>query len=360
MMVICQMSMNNFVARYKHEWEELEALVHRARKWTSSLSSEDRERLDELYRRTTIQLARVTSRSDDAQLIHYLNNLTAAAHSIIYLPPRDSAFRNIGRFAWQGFAQVVARHWRAHLISALLVVGGAILGFNVAASDPLLAHALWPSLDERQPGSTPEQLLNHLRHGRDDGGGTKFLFASFLFQHNLKVGILAMATGVLAAIPTVLLMIFNGMLLGVFAAIHHDAGIRAEMWAWILPHGITELGAIMLCGGIGLMLGRAVIHPGVESRSKNLLLAGREAALTCAGVAGMLVMAALIESYVRQSHWSTGARLLFAASTAIFWTVYFAHGIYLERTARAPKMAAADVAAGSSIANSAVVVQRID
>jgi len=355
------MSMNNFVARYKHEWEELETLVHRARKWTSSLSAEDRERLDALYRRTTIHIARVTSRTDDAQLINYLNNLTAAAHSIIYLPPRDSMFQNIGRFIWQGFAQVVARHWRAHLISALLVVGGAILGFKVAASDPLLAHALWPSLDERQPGSTPEQLLSHLRQGRDDGGGMKFLFASFLFQHNLKVGILAMATGVLAAVPTVLLMIFNGMLLGVFAAIHHDAGIRAEMWAWILPHGITEIGAIILCGGVGLMLGRAVVHPGAESRSTSLLHAGREAALTCAGVGGMLVMAALIESYVRQSHWSTDARFVFAASTALFWAAYFAHGLYVQRTSVALSRATADTVTNDrATAGSAVVIQRID
>jgi uncharacterized membrane protein SpoIIM required for sporulation len=129
-------------------------------------------------------------------------------------------------------------------------------------------------------------------------------------------------------------MIFNGMLLGVFAAIHHEAGIRAEMWAWILPHGITEIGAIILCGGVGFQLGKAIVRPGELSRNESLLRAGREAALTCLGVAGMLLMAAVIESYVRQSHWSTGARLAFAAATAFFWAMYFAHGIYRERQAK--------------------------
>jgi uncharacterized membrane protein SpoIIM required for sporulation len=189
-------------------------------------------------------------------------------------------------------------------------------------------------MDARQPGSTPEQLLMHLRYGRDGAGGEKFLFASFLFQHNLKVGVLAMVTGVLAAVPTVLLMVFNGMLLGVFAAIHHEAGIRAEMWAWILPHGVTELGAIILCGGVGFLLGKAVVQPGELSRNESLLQAGREAVLTCAGVAGMLLAAALIESYVRQSHWSTEARLSFAGSTAIFWAAYIAHGVFRERAAK--------------------------
>jgi uncharacterized membrane protein SpoIIM required for sporulation len=325
--------MSHFVSRYKQEWDELEALLRRARRWWRPLSADERQRLDELYRRTTIQLARVTTGTSDHNLINYLNKLTAAAHSVIYLPPRQSAVQKIGQFFWEGFARAIARHWRAHLLSAVLVMGGALVGYWFAASDPILAHALWPSMDPRQPGSTPPQLLNHLRYGRDEGGGQKFLFASFLFQHNLKVGILAMVTGVLAAVPTVLLMIFNGMLLGVFAAIHHEAGIRAEMWAWILPHGITELGAIILCGGVGFILGKAVVQPGEFTRNESLMRAGREAVLTCVGVGAMLLAAALIESYIRQSNWTTAARLTFAGATAVFWLAYIAHGLYRERCA---------------------------
>lgn len=326
--------MSTFVARYKKDWEELEGLVRRARSWSSPLTSVERERLDELYRRTTIHLARVSSRASDPALLEYLNRLTASAHSVIYLPARESIFARFSTFLTEGFGRAIARSWRQQLLSLLLVIGGALLGYYAASSDQLLAYALWPTGDPRQPGSTNEQLLAHLRQGRDGSGGEKFLFASFLFQHNLKVGVLAMATGVLAAVPTVFLMIFNGMILGVFAAIHHQAGIREEMWAWILPHGVTEIGAIVLCGGIGLMLGQAVIHPGMLSRSQSLLAAGREAARIAAGAGLMLVLAAVIESYVRQSHWSTTMRLSFAAGTAVFWIVYVAHGFYRERQAQ--------------------------
>jgi uncharacterized membrane protein SpoIIM required for sporulation len=240
-----------------------------------------------------------------------------------------------------------------------LVLGGALVGYLAATSDPIVAHALWPSGDARQPGSTPEQLLTHLRSGRDGSGGEKFLFASFLFQHNLKVAILAMATGVLASVPTVFFMILNGMLLGVFAAIHHQAGIRAEMWAWLLPHGITELGAIILCGGVGLMLGRAVVRPGSMSRTQSLRYVGREAALVCIGAAGMLIVAAIIESYIRQSHWSTVARLLFASATALFWALYIAHGVYRERQAKLA-LQPTSVEPSNVKVDSAVVIQRID
>src|SRR6185503_9954713 len=112
----------------------------------------------------------------------------------------------------------------------------------------------------------------------------------------------------------------------------HQAGIDAEMWAWILPHGITELGAITLCGGVGLMLGQAVVSPGTLTRTQSLLKTGREAGIICIGAAGMLVAAAFIESYIRQSSWSTAARFVFAGSTAFFWITYLVLGYVRNRT----------------------------
>lgn len=333
--------MHDFVRRHKQDWQELETLVKRARKSLRKLSPEELSRLDQLYRRTTVHLARVATWTSDRQLIEYLNGLTAAAHSLIYLPPRQSALQGAATFVTEGFARAIARNWRAHLASVMLVLGGGLIGYQAAVSDPLLAHALWPADDVRQPGSTADQLQDVLQSGREEGGGFKFLFASFLFQHNLKVGILAMATGVLASVPTILLMIFNGMLLGVFAAIHSRVGLATEMWAWILPHGVTEIGAIILCGGVGLMLGQAVLRPGLRSRKESLLAAGREAAHVCLGAAAMLVAAAIIESYVRQSHWTTQARLIFAGGTAVFWAVYIGYGFMRERTATRGSSAAA-------------------
>jgi uncharacterized membrane protein SpoIIM required for sporulation len=324
--------MSTFASRNKQDWDELEALIRRARKWSGSLTSSERERLDALYRRTTVHLARVSTRSNDQPLIDYLNHLTAAAHSIIYLPPRQSILSRIGQFAVADFPQTIARHWRLNLLSAVLLICGGLIGYFASMADPVLCHALWPSGDPRQPGASAEQLLSHLRHGRSDSSGVKFLMSSFLFQHNLTVSVIAMGTGVLAGIPTVFLIIFNGMLLGVFAAIHHQAGIDAEMWAWILPHGITELGAITLCGGVGFMLGQAVVSPGELSRTQSLLNAGREAATICIGAAFMLIAAALIEGYIRQTSWSTAARFVFAGSTACFWIAYIALGFVRTRS----------------------------
>lgn len=338
--------MSGFIARNKPDWNELEALVARARKSMRGMSPEELQRLDVLYRRTTVHLSQVVSRTTDVRLIEYLNGLTAAAHSLIYLPPRQSPWRGAARFATEGFARLIARTWKFHAASAVLVLGGAALGYFSSLHDPLAAYALMMPGDMRLPGSTREQLLEVLRSGRNDGSGEKFHFASFLFSHNLKVGMMAMALGALASVPAVLLMLYNGLILGAFVAIHHRAGIHAELWAWILPHGITEILAIILFGGVGLMFGQAVISPGLLSRAECLRQTGVVAAQTCVGGGMMLVLAAILESYLRQSHLSTTARLAFAAGSALFWIAYFGSGFLRERAAGASVAAEREVKTG--------------
>lgn len=328
--------MSGFVARNKPEWDELEALVLKARKSLRRMTPQELSRLDLLYRRTTQHLSQVSTRTNDARLIQYLSGLTAAAHSLIYLPPRTSIWAGCSQFIYEGFARLIVRRWRYHATSAALLIVGGVLGYFLALNDVLAAYALMMpcGCDPRTPGATKETLLEVLRSGRDSDSGEKFLFASFLFSHNLKVGITAMGLGVLAAIPTLILITYNGMLLGAFAAMHHQAGIDAELWAWILPHGIPELGAIILFGGTGLLLGQAVVSPGELTRAESLKRAGLDAAQTVVGAGGMLFLAAILESYLRQSHLSTSARLTFAIASAVFWVLFIVHGYVRERAAQ--------------------------
>lgn len=329
--------MSDFITRNKPAWTELEQLVSRARKRIGRMEPEELARLDALYRRTTIHLAQVTTRTRDVRLAKYLNDLTAAAHAIIYLPPRKSAFAGAMQFITAGFGRAVARTWRYHAAAAALLFLGAFWAFYAASHDTLAAYALSMSPEAgetRLPGSTPEQLQKGLTHGRDEESGEKFAFASFLFSHNLQIGVMALCLGILAGVPTIYLLLYNGMLLGAFTAMHHQAGIYADYWAWILPHAVSELSAIILCGGVGLMLGMAVLSPGELTRTESLRRAGREAVAICLGVAGMLLVAAATESYVRQSHWSNDARFIFAGCCGLFWAAYFLHGVLCEKAAR--------------------------
>ncbi len=328
--------MSGFTTRHKSTWDELEALVKKGRSAPKKMSAEELSRLDVLYRRTTTHLAQVSTRSRDRRLQSYLNSLAGAAHSLIYLPPRKSFFAGLSFLLSEGIARSWARHWRAHALSLALFMFGAVGAYVAAQTDPQAAYALWPGAlaGDRQPGSTPDQLQSALREGRGDPGGMKFLFAASLFANNFKVGLLCIASGMLAGAPTVFLMMYNGAILGVFVAIHHRAGLYGEMWAWLLPHGVTEIGAIILCGGVGFMFGEAILAPGERSRKEALQATAQEAKIAALGAGLMLVAAAIIESYLRQSTLSTEARLAFAAGSAVFWALFLVHGFLREAAAR--------------------------
>jgi uncharacterized membrane protein SpoIIM required for sporulation len=211
-----------------------------------------------------------------------------------------------------------------------LFLAGTIGGYAASLHNPHAAYALIIPDEMRMPGASAEQLLSVMRAGRDTSQGEKFAFMSFLLTHNTKVGFTAFASGVMAGIPTIYLMLYTGGFLGAFTAVHQSNDVAGEWWAWILPHGVTELGACILCGGAGLILGLAVLRPGHQSRVASLVIAGRLGLRVALGVVPMFIFAGFAESFVRQSHMTISERYTFAGATALFWAAYFAFGATLE------------------------------
>ncbi len=317
--------------KHQRDWQELEQLIKKAekRRTLRKMSPEMLSRLDILYRRTSIQLARIKGKSRDLHLVNYLNSLVASAHSIIYIREKQSSVPGILLLFTEKFPGTVMKGWAYHAVSALFLISGFMVGYLAMKLDSTAAYALLPAGEFRQPGVAPEQLAEMLRYGRDMGHGGKFFFASFLLTHNIKVGLLSLATGILAGIIPVLLMFYNGIVLGAFSGIHHSAGIYLEYWAWILPHGITEICAIVLCGGAGIRIGHAVVAPGLTPRMEKIKEAGKDLVVLVSGTVVMLFTAAVIESFLRQSQISWKARIIFALSTALFWLAYFTYGGWL-------------------------------
>ncbi len=158
------------------------------------------------------------------------------------------------------------------------------------------------------------------------------MFSSFLFANNTRVGLLAFATGMLAGVPTVLLTLYNGIVLGAFASIFlHDPWPLAFL-AWILPHGVPELTAIALCAAAGLQLGAAVTMPGPRGRAVALADAVPPVLVLFGTAVPLFVLAAIIESFVRQSMWGPWPRLAVAALCLAGAIAFF---VAARRSARA-------------------------
>lgn len=115
----------------------------------------------------------------------------------------------------------------------------------------------------------------------------------------------------------------SGLELGAMDALYRSRGLGVEFWAWILPHGITEMLALVLCAGAGLAIGTAIVFPGERSRRAAVAETGRAASDLVLGACAMFLVAGLIEGIFRQSVQAPGIRWAVAAATALSWIGYF-------------------------------------
>ncbi len=320
-------SMGDPYQKHRPVWNELERLLARAgSRGLGTLDFEETERLGATYRLVTAHLARHRQDARDPDIIAYLNDLAIRAHGTLYRPTRDR-IDPVG-FYLRRFPRTFRATWRYQLAVWVLMTVSAIVCFTAVQVDPELVYSLVPA------GFYPRDALHALMldpaaqdalltHGRGEAAGGKALFASELMVHNTKVGLLAFVSGVLAGVPTVLLVIYNGIILGSFSSVFYgDEGLNPLFLPWLLPHGVTELLAIHIAAAAGLYMGVGVIDPGRLPRADAIRLRTRVALRLMMGTVPMFVAAGLIESFLRQSHLGSGWRLAFALVTAILWTAY--------------------------------------
>jgi len=91
-----------------------------------------------------------------------------------------------------------------------------------------------------------------------------------------------------------------------------------------MPHGGTELLAIILAGAAGFILARAIIAPGEVPRATALRRVALGALTIELGVMVMLVVAGLIEGFISPSSIGFEARIGVLAVTLTFWLAYLA------------------------------------
>jgi uncharacterized membrane protein SpoIIM required for sporulation len=317
-------------------WAELERLIGAVEKKTvRSLSPAELARLPVLYRAALSSLSVARAISLDRNVIAYLESLTGRAYFAVYGVKR-SLREALGDFFLRRFPAATARfRWYLALSAAMLVVG-ALVGFLLTMQDENHFYSFVGSdyAQGRGPSASTRELLEPLYH-EESVAETLTAFATFLFTHNAKIGILAFALGFVAGIPALILIFQNGLVLGAFGALYHQRGLSLDFWAWVLPHGVTELSAVVFCGAAGLVLGQAVLFPGEHSRMTNLALRGRDAGQLVLGAVLMFFVAGLIEGVFRQTVQSIPLRLSVAGGTLVLWTIYFTWRIRALRRERA-------------------------
>lgn len=321
----------------EHIWRQLDDMLGRIEtKGIRSLSAEEVQQLPLLYRATVSSLSVARTIALDRNLLLYLEDLSLRAYLTVY-GPRSGILENLGDFFRRGFPRSV-RVIRWHLAIALVALGiGIIAGYLMVSADMSYFTMLVPEglAGSRGPGSSADDLIHGELFAPWPGFVETFIvFANSLFRHNTIVGILCFGLGFALGLPTLLLIVHQGLILGALIALHASRGLAIDFIGWLSIHGVTEILAILLCGAAGLLIAEKIMFPGTLTRLESLARYGRLAAGIVAGSVVLFFIAGILEGGFRQLINNTPGRYAFAATTTVLWLAYFMSGRTSERQER--------------------------
>ena len=312
-----------FRQAHEGDWERIEQIVTRMEKRSiRSLTDEDLLDLPGLYRTTLSSLSVARDTSLDRALIRYLERLCTRAYFQIY-GVQTPAWRQLTGFFAGAWPDAVRSLWRETAFCVALTFGAAALAYLLIRSDPTWFYSIIP--EGLAEGRDPSASAQFLRSTLYDKSGKDWLgvFATFLFTHNAQIAIFAFALGFAFAVPSVLLILYNGLMLGAIYAVFAAKGLGPNLAGWLMIHGTTEIFAICISGAAGMRIGMAIAFPGRAARMDAAVQAGRTAATAMAGTIIMLAVAGLLEGVGRQTITDDSLRMLIGAAVLIGWLAYF-------------------------------------
>lgn len=322
-------SPTRFRAERESDWIEFDRLLTRLEKGSAaSLSTDELLRLPVLYRATLSSLSIARATSLDRALNDHLESLAMRGYFLLY-GVREKKSARLVRFFTHDWPAAVRSVWKETIIIALVLVLGIATSWSMVASNPEWFFEFVP--EELAGGRTPEANVEFLKStmgqgkalAEDEEQGGLHVFATFLFTHNSRVGIMSFALGFAFGVPTIILEFYQGMSLGAMLAVFAGKGLGVDFGGWLAIHGTTELFAIILAGAAGLRIGTAMLFPGDRDRLTALAASGRMAGKVMVGVIIMMLCAGLLEGFGRQLITDTVLRYSIGGTLLLGWLAYY-------------------------------------
>jgi uncharacterized membrane protein SpoIIM required for sporulation len=291
------MNRERFIRSRRTDWQQFESLLARLKASRESLwTGQQVAELSRLYRSICYDLSLVQSREWGARLEDYLNDLVAQGHNCLYRSPPTSPVR-ILEFLIYGFPQLLRARRIAFALAAAMFTIPLVVSTIIAIVRPDLA-ALVAGEDELR--QAVEMYSKNLYENVDASytGQRTFMFG-FYINNNTGIAFRAYALGILAGIGTTIILISNGISIGMAMGSMFAAGEPAttNFSSFVITHGSFELTAIVIAGAAGLVLAQGIFIPGNRSRIGSLRHHGRQSLSMALGAGMMLFVAALIEGY---------------------------------------------------------------
>lgn len=288
------MDLDAYVAAHGSEWRRLEVLTRKRR-----LSGAESDELVERYQQVATHLSVVRTSAPDPSLVAHLSSLLSRTRNRA-VGTRTGTWRGVRLFFVERFPAALyrLRWWWLGTMAACVVVTAVMMLW-------LLQH---PNVE--QSLLSPREVDQLVQHDFEDyySEYAASHFAAQVWVNNAWVTALCLALGVLG-LPVVYLLFSNIENLAIIGSIMIRHGHAGHFWGLILPHGMLELTAVFVAGGVGLRLFWSWIEPGALTRAQSLAHEGRTAGTVALGLVAVLFVSGCIEAFVTPSPLPTWARI---------------------------------------------------
>jgi len=277
-------------------WDRLEQLIATTRRrGAAALSEQQLHELTRLYPAVAVDVARARMYKLDRNTQRRINHLAIAAHGLLYKRRHRRALPAVLRFLRGDYPRLVRRLWPYVAFSVALFFVSGFGAYAAVQLRPSLAYVFVRGpidLPDGEPGLSPEDMSERFRRM------PKPPMAAAIMANNISVAFMAFSFGITAGIGTCYILLFNATMLGAFVShfVNHNLGYMC--WAFLTPHGVLEIMAILIAGGAGLRMGLSLAIPGPLARSASLRLGAKDAVMLVLGTIPMFIVAGLIEGFV--------------------------------------------------------------
>lgn len=310
------MNLDAFLREREPGWSELERAMTQARGRPERLGPDGVRRLGALYREAAADLALLRRRYPGDPAVSRLERLVTRAQSVVYSRPGRRG--QLRRFLATGYWRRVRERPVPLALAWGLMLGAAGLGALWALTDPGAAVGIVPP---------PLQGAADPPVGGGISGGEEAAFTAQLFTHNIRVTFAAFALGITAGLGTAALLLYNGALLGAVCGLAVGAGNSEAFVKFVAGHGLLELSCVAVCSAAGLRLGWSWVSPGTDRRARSLAREGRAAVEVVLGTMPWLVVAGLVEAFLRPAGLPLGLVVgIGIALAATFWGLVVLRG----------------------------------
>jgi len=296
-----------FIEENKESWQELEYLL--------SKKDKDPDKLHDLFVKVSSDLAYASTFYPKRSVRAYLNQLTQQVFDSMEEKKTDWGLYGI-KYFFQHTLPIELHRTRKALLASFLIFGLALLiGIVSSANNEDFARVI---LGDAYVDMTVDNINNKdpMAVYKDQEQTEMFLGITI---NNIRVAFLCFILGLLGSLGTIVVLFFNGIMVGAFQYFFYSKGLFVESFLTIWIHGTIEISAIIIAGSAGIILGNGLLFPKTYNRSDSLQIAAKRAARIIVGTIPLFILAGFLESFItRLTDLPTIVKVLIISLSALY------------------------------------------